>query len=149
MDVNLAADTGANALGGLGSGGAALVLTAILIAGTKDKGTDHALSKNGAVTVGLGAGTAAAGAGQMWGMPSDIVLSVLTSAGVGSGDGSLGDVTMPAVSLVSVLLTYILKLKPRTAGVTGWAMAVIFAQSGGAWAEISTTIGEMIAQWAG
>ncbi|GAA4687975.1 hypothetical protein [Streptomyces youssoufiensis] len=149
MDLILAAEAGNHALGGLGSGGTALVLGGVLVAGTRSKGTRHALSQNGALAVGLAAGTAAAAAGQLWGVPEDLTLSVLDSAGVGTRDGVFGDVGMPAIALGSVVIVYILNLKARTAGVLGVGMATVFASAGGVWAQISTALGEAIARWAG
>ncbi|MEV5138449.1 hypothetical protein AB0K71_05825 [Streptomyces syringium] len=142
-EITLAASTGANFIGGLGAGGTALVLTTILVQGTKKDGIRHGLNQNQAVTVGLADGTVLAGAGQVWGVPDDIVLGVLDAVGVGTSGGPLGTITMPAVALTLVAFVYIKKLKPRTAGVNGLIMASVFANAGGGWAMISRAIGDV------
>ncbi|MFF7021965.1 hypothetical protein ACFY97_13220 [Streptomyces klenkii] len=141
-DITLAAtSTGAEILGSLGTGGVAGVLTTALILGTRDK-AEHRFSKVQAVTCGLVAGTALTAAGHVWGMPSDLTLGALHALHVGNGSGPLGDVEPGAVALVLVLIAYLVKLKPRTAGINGLAMATVFANAGGGWAMLATSVGE-------
>ncbi|ESU46488.1 hypothetical protein K7395_24815 [Streptomyces filamentosus] len=144
MTTNLAADGGATTFfAGLGTGGVALVLTVALVLGTRKKGAgaETTFSKGLALTLGLAAGVVWAGAGIVWGMPDDVVLSALQALGVGRADGPLGNVQMPAIAWVLVLIAYLVKLKPRSAGVTGVIMASVFSVAGGAWAIVATTIG--------
>lgn len=127
-------------LGGLGTGGLALVLTAVLVLGTRSK-SKATFKQSMALFIGLAAGTVWAGAGQVWGMPNDLILSGLKSAGVGGTGGPLGTVGMPAIALVLVAVAYMMTLKPRAAGVTGVVMATVFASAGGGWSMLATTIG--------
>ncbi|RDG37937.1 hypothetical protein [Streptomyces corynorhini] len=137
--TTLAADGGATFLGGLGTGGLALVLTVLLVLGTRSS-SEHTFSKGMALFVGLAAGIVWAGAGQVWGMPNDLVLSGLASAGVGT-NGPLGTVGFPAIAIVLVVIVYMMKLKPRASGVTGVLMATVFAAAGGGWAMVAGTVG--------
>ncbi|MFB6875687.1 hypothetical protein [Streptomyces sp. NPDC056323] len=141
MTTTLAASGSATFFSGLGTGGLALVLTVLLILGTRKKDTEVTFSKGQALTIGLATGVVWAGAGIVWGMPDDVVLQGLQSLGVGRGDGPLGDVKMPAVAWVLVIIAYIVKLAPRTAGVTGIIMATTFSAAGGAWAIVASSIG--------
>lgn len=141
MTTTLAAGTGATFLGGLGTGGLALVLTVALVLGTRKKKAAVTFGRGLALFLGLAAGVVWAGAGQVWGMPNDVVLSALQSAGVGRSGGPLGNVGMPAIAAVLVLIAYMIKLEPRAAGVTGIVMATTFASAGGAWAIVATTVG--------
>lgn len=147
MMTTLAAGTGATILGGLGTGGVALVLTTALVLGTRTA-AEKTFKKSVALFIGLAAGTVWMGAGQVWGMPDDLVLNALKSAGVGSGDGPLGDVEMTAIAVVLVLVAYLWKLKPRTAGVTGIIMATVFASAGGGWSMMSGAIGDFFVGFA-
>lgn len=131
-----AADTGTRMLGSIGLGGLALILTVVLILGTRKK-SKHTLPKAAALTVGLFAGVAFMGAGQVWDVPDDLVLTALGAAGVGSADGPLGQVGMGAISLVCLAFAYWVDLKPLTAGVLGITMASVFTNAGGAWTMIS------------
>ncbi|MEU1372997.1 hypothetical protein ABZ442_04945 [Streptomyces triculaminicus] len=141
-DITLAAaGTGAEFLGGLGTGGVAAVLTTALILGTRDK-SEHQFSKGQAVTCGLAAGTVYTAAGHAWGVPDDITLDALHALHVGDGTGPLGDVQPGAVALVLVLVAYLVKLKPRAAGVNGLVMSTVFANAGGPWALIATGISD-------
>lgn len=144
MTTTLAASGSASFFGGLGTGGIALVLTVLLVLGTRNKNTETTFSKGQALTIGLAAGVVWAGAGIVWGMPNDVVLQGLQSFGVGRGDGPLGNVQMPAVAWVLVIIAYIVKLAPRTAGVTGIIMATTFSAAGGAWAIVATSIGTFV-----
>ncbi|MFF7365638.1 hypothetical protein [Streptomyces sp. NPDC008125] len=143
MSTTLAAASGsATFLGGLGTGGLALVLTVALILGTRKKGGETTFPKGLALTLGLAAGTVWMGAGIVWGMPDDMVTTALQAVGVGKVDGPLGNVQMRAIALVLVVVAYLVKLKPRAAGVTGIIMASVFSAAGGAWTIIATTVGE-------
>ncbi|MEV0778882.1 hypothetical protein [Streptomyces sp. NPDC050428] len=131
-------------LGGLGTGGLALVLTVLLVLGTKQKGVEaeRRLSKMQALVVGLAAGTVWTAAGQVWGMPNAFVLDALSALGVGKTNSPLGDVQMPAVAVVLAIIVYIIKLDPRTSGVTGVIMASVFASAGGGWTMVSGWVGD-------
>lgn len=146
--ITLAAGTSGNILGGFGAGGLALVLTTILILGTKDS-SEHPLPKNAALIIGLMAGVCYLAAGQLWGIPDDLIVSTLRGFGVGSGGGIFGDVTEPAVSLTLVAIAWFVKLKARSAGILGIGMASVFSVSGGLWAMIAMQVGEAMARFAG
>ncbi|MYT60631.1 hypothetical protein GTW29_28615 [Streptomyces sp. SID7834] len=141
MTTTLAAGGSATFFAGLGTGGVALVLTVALVLGTRKKGAETTFSKGLALTLGLAAGVVWAGAGIVWGMPDDVVLTALQALGVGRADGPFGNVQMPAIAWVLVLIAYLVKLAPRAAGVTGIIMATTFSAAGGAWAIVATTIG--------
>ncbi|MET9414125.1 hypothetical protein ABZY03_08025 [Streptomyces klenkii] len=141
-DITLAAaSTGAEFLGGLGTGGLATVLTTALILGTRDKSA-HTFSKGQAVTCGLAAGTVYTAAGHTWGVPDDLTLNALQALHVGTGTGPLGDIQPGAVALVLVIVAYLVKLKPRAAGVNGLVMATVFTHAGGPWAMLASGIGD-------
>ncbi|MFJ3587514.1 hypothetical protein ACIQUY_29340 [Streptomyces sp. NPDC090231] len=144
MTTTLAASGSASFFGGLGTGGIALVLTVLLVLGTRKKDTETTFSKGQALTIGLAAGVVWAGAGIVWGMPNDVVLQGLQSLGVGRADGPLGNVQMPAIAWVLVIVAYIVKLAPRAAGVTGIIMATTFAAAGGGWAIVATSVGTFV-----
>ena len=129
----LAADTSTRMIGSIGLGGLALILTATLILGTRKK-TAHELSKGQAIVTGLFAGMAFMGAGQVWDVPDDLVLTALEAAGVGRADGPLGMVGMGAISILCIIIAGMVKLKPRAAGVLGIVMASVFTNAGGMWA---------------
>ncbi|MFD3980777.1 hypothetical protein ACFWR6_19520 [Streptomyces griseus] len=141
MTTTLAAGGATSFFAGLGTGGVALVLTVALVLGTRKKGAETTFSKGLALTLGLAAGVVWAGAGIVWGMPNDVVLSALQALGVGRADGPLGNVQMPAIAWVLVLIAYLVRLKPRSAGVTGIIMASVFGFAGGAWGIVATSIG--------
>ncbi|MFI2078483.1 hypothetical protein [Streptomyces triculaminicus] len=141
-DITLAAaGTGAQVLGTLGTGGIALALATTLVLGTRDK-SEHGLNKGQAVTCGLAAGTTFTAAGHIWEMPNDLTLGALHALKIGEGSGPLGDVQPGAVALVLVLIAYLVRLKPRAAGVNGLAMATVFANAGGGWAIVAAGIGD-------
>ena len=136
-----AAGTGTRMLGSIGLGGLALVLTVVLILGTRSK-SEHTLSKGVALTVGLFAGMAFMGAGQVWDVPDDLVLTALSAAGVGAADGPLGAVGMGAISLVCLAIAFYVRLQPRAAGVLGIAMASVFTNAGGMWTMLAQAIAD-------
>ncbi|HCA86358.1 MAG TPA: hypothetical protein DEQ61_13160 [Streptomyces sp.] len=146
--ITLAASASGNILGGFGAGGLALILTAVLILGTKDS-SEHPLPKNAALVIGLMAGVCYLGAGQLWGIPDDLIVSTMRGFGVGSGGGVLGNVTEPAVSLTLVVVAWFVRLKARTAGVLGIGMSSVFSVSGGVWAMVAMQVGEAMARFAG
>jgi hypothetical protein len=136
-----AADTGTRLLGTIGLGGLALILTTALILGTRKK-SEHTFSKGVALTVGTFAGMAFMGAGQVWDVPDDMVLTALDAAGVGHTTGPLGAVGMGAVSILCVLIAYLVKLKPRASGVLGIVMASVFTNAGGMWAMATRAVAD-------
>lgn len=141
MTTTLAAGTGATILGGLGTGGLAFALFTALILGTRSKGAKVTFKQGVALFLGLATGTVLIAAAGIWGLPDDLTRGAMDAAKIGSGGGPLGDVQPGAVAIVLVLVAYMVNLKPRTAGVTGLAMASVFATAGGAWAMIATSIG--------
>lgn len=140
--------TGTQLLGSIGLGGLALIGVTALILSTK-QGSAHQASKAVALTIGLASGTVWIGAGQIWGLPGDLTLSALHAAGVDTGTGPFGDVGMGAIAICSVLVVYLLRLTPRTAGVLGVAMATIFATAGGGWSMLTKAIADFAMQFAG
>lgn len=141
MNTLAAAGTGTRLLGSIGLGGLALILTTALILGTRKKSA-HEFSKGLALAVGLFAGMAFMAAGQVWDVPADMVLSALQAAGVGRDDGPFGAVGMGAISILCVITAYLVKLKPRAAGVLGIAMASVFTNAGGMWAMATMAIAD-------
>lgn len=137
------AATGSQMLGSIGLGGAALVLITALILSTKSD-AKHKASQAVAATLGIAAGMAFMGAGQIWDVPNDFVLTALGAAGVGAADGPAGEIGMGAISIVTVLVLYFVSLKPRAAGVLGVAMASIFTNAGGIWAMGSKAFADFI-----
>lgn len=144
--ISIAASSGADLLGSLGAGGVAFVLTLVLILGTRPKSA-HTLPKNVALVVGLAAGTAWMGAGQVWGMPNDLVLTGLSALGIGSGGGQFGEIGMGAIALGLAVIAYLVRLQSRTAGITGVVMASVFSLAGGAWAAAALTVGQFTGQF--
>jgi hypothetical protein len=143
-----ASDTGAQMLGSIGLGGLALVLASALALGTRDK-SEHQFGKGLSLTIGLSAGVAFMGAGQVWDLPDDLVLTALEAAGVGTGKGPFGDVGMGAISIITVLTAYLVRLKPRSAGVLGIAMASVFTNAGGGWAMATTALADFAVGFVG
>lgn len=141
MNTLAAAAIGTRMLGSIGLGGLALVLTTVLILGTRKK-TAHEFSKGQAIACGLFAGMAFMGAGQVWDVPDDMVLTALSAAGVGRSDGPLGAVGMGAISILCVIAAYLVRLKPRAAGVLGLAMASVFTNAGGMWAMATKAVAD-------
>jgi hypothetical protein len=140
--MNLAASaTSTQLLGSIGLGGLALVLALSLVLGTRER-SEHQFGKGLSLTVGLAAGIAFMGAGQVWDLPDDLALTALDAAGVGSGAGPFGDVGMGAISILTVLVAYLVRLKPRSAGVLGIAMASVFTNAGGAWAMATKAVAD-------
>lgn len=137
------AATGSQMLGSIGLGGAALLLVTALILTTKANAR-HRANQTVAMCLGIAAGMAFMGAGQVWDVPNDLVLTGLDAAGVGAANGPLGEVGMGAVSGLCVLIAWLSPLKPRTAGVLGIAMASIFTNAGGVWAMGSQAFADFI-----
>jgi hypothetical protein len=140
----IAASRSSELLGSLGAGGLALVLTTVLILGTRD-GSKHTLKPAVACVIGLCAGTVWMSAGQLWGLPDDMVMGALTAI---TETKVMGDVGTGAIALVLVAVVYLVQLKARAAGVTGAVMASVFAIAGGGWAMVSSSIGQMFAEFA-
>lgn len=142
MTTTLAAGTGAAILGGIGTGGIALVLFTALVLGTRSKGAKVTLKQGVALFLGLATGTVLVGAGTIGGLPDDLTKGAMDAAKIGTGGGPLGDVQPGAIAIVLVLIAYMVNLKPRTAGVTGIIMSTVFATAGGAWAMTAAAIGD-------
>ncbi|GGO60116.1 hypothetical protein [Streptomyces lasiicapitis] len=116
-------------LGALGSGGAALACTLLLIAGCKGKGSIE-FSRVPAAGVGYVAGLLymMAGAG-IWTAPGSVSASVSQSL----QGGWVGDVGPAAAPLCLVILVYGFKLSPGFSGVCGIVAATAFHVAGGIW----------------
>ncbi|MFI1532784.1 hypothetical protein [Streptomyces griseus] len=124
---------GGKILGSVGSGGLALGLTTVLVAGIREpkKGgkVRRKLSPTEASVVGVTAGTAYMAAGSIWtygGDLSDAFSAVFTG-------GAFGTAGMGAVSLFLAAVMYFREMRPGFAAVTGIVAAGVWAQAGGLW----------------
>lgn len=143
--MNLAApSTGGQILGTIGVGGLGLVLLLVFILATREK-SKHKLSQGQALTVCLVAGVVWMSAGQIWGLPDDLLSKAIAAT---QKTDALGDVGLGAVSIALVVIAYLVDMRARLAGYLGIAMASTFAQTGGAWAMLTGTIGSMAVSWA-
>ncbi|MEV6674583.1 hypothetical protein [Streptomyces sp. NPDC051162] len=131
-------------LGSVGSGGVAIALTGVLIAGIRQpKGSGapegvgngkkgrirHRLTSEQAQWTGVAAGTCYTVAGSIWtnaGDLSNAFASVFTSGGFGTA--GLG-----AVSTLLAGIMYFRELAPARAAWTGIIAAGVWAQAGGIW----------------
>lgn len=138
---------GGKILGSVGSGGLAIGLTAVLVAGIREpkKGgkVRRKLSPTEASVVGVTAGTAYMAAGSIWtagGDLSNAFSSVFT-------DGNFGVTGMGGVSLLLAALLYFREMRPGFAALTGIVAAGVWAQAGGIWglpeSVILTTAGAL------
>ncbi|MFI2078549.1 hypothetical protein [Streptomyces triculaminicus] len=141
--IVIAADSGLHIeggrlLGSVGSGGVALALTGVLVAGIREpKGGDGGkkskirkkLTSGQAQWTGVAAGTLYTTAGSIWaasGNVSDGFARLFTSGGFGAvGPG--------AVSLLLAGIMYFRELAPGRAAFTGIIAAGVWAQAGGIW----------------
>jgi hypothetical protein len=133
-----------NVLGAIGAGGLALILWTALILGTREQ-AEHTLSKKAAIFCGVFAGTAAMGAGQIWGLPDDLILGILTAI---TGNRAMADVGTGAICVTILVVAYLLPMKARAAGVLGLFLASALAVAGGAWAQVSGSVGDLFGQFA-
>ncbi|WP_371631853.1 hypothetical protein OG892_39730 [Streptomyces sp. NBC_00341] len=138
---------GGKILGSVGSGGLAISLTAVLVAGIREpkKGgkVRRKLSGTEASVVGVAAGTAYMAAGSIWtygGDFSDAFSSVFTG-------GAFGAAGLGAVSLFFAAVMYFREMRPGYAALTGIVAAGVWAQAGGIWglpeSVILTTAGAL------
>ncbi|MFH9761332.1 hypothetical protein ACH4MJ_04255 [Streptomyces anulatus] len=139
-----ATGTAANVIGAIGAGGMALILWTALILGTREK-SEHTLSKKAAIICGVLSGTAAIGAGQLWGLPNDLILGVLTAI---TGNRAMADVGTGSICVTILVIAYLLPMASRAAGVLGLFLASTLAVAGGAWSQVSGSIGDLFAQFA-
>jgi len=137
--VTIAASSGAAALGTIGLGGLALILATWFWLGTRKK-SKNGLSAQAALTLGLISGAVWMSAGQVWGVPDDLVLRALGST---QKTDALGDIGYGAISITMVIVAYCINFKPRAAGYIGIMMATVFTQTGGLWADITEALREM------
>ncbi|MFE6903808.1 hypothetical protein ACFVFJ_44505 [Streptomyces sp. NPDC057717] len=137
--MNLAASTGAAAIGSIGAGGAALILATWFWFGTRKK-AKNGLGATPALSLGLIAGTVWMGAGQIWGVPDDLISRVLSST---QKTEALGTVGYGAISIVLVIVAYCLSFRPRAMGYLGIIMATTFSLTGGIWATVTATIADV------
>jgi hypothetical protein len=142
--MNLAAGASSDVLGTIGAGGLALILWTALILGTREQ-AEHTLSKKAAIFCGVFAGTAAMGAGQIWGLPDDLILGILTAL---TDNRAMADVGTGAVCVTILVIAYLLPMKSRAAGVLGLFLASALAVAGGAWSQVSGSIGDLFGQFA-
>ncbi|MFD7718996.1 hypothetical protein [Streptomyces sp. NPDC059814] len=124
---------GGKILGSVGSGGLAIGLTAVLVAGIREpkKGgkVRRKLSPTEASVVGVTAGTFYMAAGSIWttgGDLSDAFSSVFTG-------GAFGAAGLGGVSLFLAAVMYFREMRPGFAALTGIVAAGVWAQAGGIW----------------
>ncbi|WP_217231338.1 hypothetical protein [Streptomyces anulatus] len=145
--VNLAAPSaGTQLLGSVGAGGAALVMTVILILGIRGKGKIH-LTHDSAVITGFIAGQLYAMAGGVWTAPGN--MSDGLAQAVQQGFGSGGNVGMGAIALCMGVIAYGSRLKPFPASVLGILTAPIFAAAGASFAIVTTVLSSGLNQLIG
>lgn len=142
--MNLAAGASSEVLGTIGAGGLALILWTALILGTREQ-AEHTLSKKAAIFCGVFAGTAAMGAGQIWGLPDDLIIGILTAL---TDNRAMADVGTGAICVTILVIAYLLPMKSRSAGVLGLFLASALAVAGGAWSQVSGSIGDLFGQFA-
>jgi len=141
--MNLAAGVSSDVTGTIGAGGMALILFTALILGTRQE-AEHTLSKKASIFCGVFASTAAMGAGQIWGLPNDMALGILTAL---TGNRAMADVGTGAICVTILVIAYLLPMKARAAGVLGLFLAAAMSVAGGAWAQLSGSIGDLFAQF--
>ncbi|MFF4661965.1 hypothetical protein [Streptomyces sp. NPDC001282] len=138
---------GGKILGTVGTGGLAIGLTAVLIAGIREpkKGgkVRRKLSPTEASVVGVTAGTCYMAAGSIWTTGKDLssaFASIFTN-------GDFGATGMGGVSLLLAALLYFREMRPGFAAFTGILAAGVWAQAGGIWglpqALVVTTAGAL------
>ncbi|MEU3978421.1 hypothetical protein [Streptomyces bacillaris] len=145
--TTLAAVEGGKILGSVGSGGLALGLTAVLVAGIREpkKGgkVRRKLSPTEATVVGVAAGTAYMAAGSIWTTGGDLS-QAFSSVFTGGAFGSAG---LGAVSLFLAAIMYFREMRPSFAALTGIVAAGVWAKAGGIWglpeSVILTTAGAL------
>lgn len=122
---------GGKILGSVGSGGLAIGLTAVLIAGIREpkKGgkVRRKLTPTEASVVGIAAGTCYMAAGSIWTTGKDLSEAF---AGIFT-DGDFGATGMGGVALFLGALLYFREMRPGFAAVTGIVTAGVWAQAGG------------------
>ncbi|RLL68150.1 hypothetical protein [Streptomyces sp. Z26] len=126
--------------GHLGAGGAALVVTVVLVLGVKATGKGKALSWNLTLFLGALAATLYAGAGGIWSTPADLLASLLTAFGVGGGTGPLGNVGMGAVACCIAAILYWRKLTLKQVAVLGFVAAYVAGRAGGIWGVAASIV---------
>jgi hypothetical protein len=124
-------------LGSLGTGGIALVLTALLILGVRNK-SKHKMSHEHAGIIGFIAGTLYLAAGQLWSAAGSLTDSLAST--VTGPDGPLGNVGLGAVALVLFLWWWLGHPRPGKAALLGIASGSLFAAAGGIWGIASAMI---------
>lgn len=137
--MTLAASPGAAALGSIGLGGLALILAVWFWLGTRKK-AKNPLSSNPALSLGLIAGTVWMSAGQIWGVPNDLVARAVLST---QKTHELGNIGLGAITIVLVIVAYCINFRPRAAGYVGIIMATTFSLTGGLWAAITHMISDL------
>lgn len=137
---------GGKLLGSVGSGGIALVLTGVMVAGIRDPKNGkirRKLTSTQATVIGVAAGTCYAAAGSIWQASGDLsnaLASVFTS-------GAFGTAGLGAVSALLAGWMYFREAKPGAAAITGVLAAGVWSQAGGIWglpeALVMTTAGAL------
>ncbi|MFJ2249426.1 hypothetical protein ACIQGT_40365 [Streptomyces sp. NPDC093108] len=130
-----APNSGAAALGVMGSGGLALCLTALLVFGVIGKGK-HKLTTGRAGVVALLAGTAYTAAGKIWDSPQQVVEQGWTGLGVGGAGGPFGEIGIGAACTLLAILMFVAPLNPVRASVLCMVAAFTWpaAGDGSVWA---------------
>jgi hypothetical protein len=135
-------------LGNLGTGGAALVVTVVLVLGMKASGKGKALPWALVLFLGALAATLYAAAGGIWSTPADLLASLLGALGIGSSTaGPLGNVGMGAVACICVAILYWRKLSLVQTAIMGFVAAYVAGRAGGIWgiaAELVQTAAGLI-----
>jgi hypothetical protein len=142
--TTLAASTGGQILGSIGTAGVGLILAIWFVLGTRAK-SRHPLKQGPALTMCLVAGTVWMASGQIWGIPNDLIQPLLTGL---IGSKMMGDVGMGAAAIALVLIAYLVEMKARYAGYLGLVMASTFSLAGGAWAMVTTSAAVAVTGWA-
>jgi hypothetical protein len=132
-------------LGELGTSGAALASTFVLIAAVKGKHKIKLHHQHHIAFVGLITGTLYTAAAGIWTAPSSITAGVAQALQGAPG----GQVGLGAVALVLCVILYGFKLRPFWAATFGIGAASIFAAAGGIWSLGSSILASGVNQLLG
>jgi hypothetical protein len=123
-------------LGHIGAPGLALILTVVLILGTRTDGKAKTLAWGQALFVGLLAGASYQAAGPPW----DLVSSLINDDLLGVAFAAYPGLSMPAVCCLIVASLAYKRMKPRAAGLHAIVLTYVAGGAGGVWAYGSTVI---------
>ncbi|MFE0875367.1 hypothetical protein ACFW4X_10865 [Streptomyces smyrnaeus] len=127
-------------LGHLGAGGAALVVTVVLVLGVKAAGKGKPLPWTLALFLGALAATLYAAAGGIWSTPADLIGTLLAALGVGGSGGPLGNVGMGAAACCIAAVLYWKKLTLKQVAIWGFVMAYVAGRAGGIWGVFASVV---------